>query len=718
MTNHPLFDLVKRISILLPLRHRNSARPRRRAVRMVPRPRMVSHHEKTRPSYRESGNARDRATPAEQQWPVVRYNEDLPSAEPHFEEEQLPAPADDEPARAGTLFAHTDTGYAFNGSPKDLRARCHLQAGLYSGRHQWQRRLVQTIKFEDARTIRRAMSIDISGAHLTRILSQYRLDRNEIYLPVLTGMTPGPILDIDASDGVQRRINVARRHENNEMITYQLTGLALHQEEENEFSPNVPSWTQPLAVSIYRFLSIPFLKKDSLEAYVKTIPDVPDEIYDFITGDEFLDEVVNQKNCYTLHVTYRPSRDSAEAVQDDILKISWPETFTNWTEISIKSHQDSTYASSEENSFSSILKGLKRFFSPSPMTYSIAAPILSSSGTSGATHVRVIAPEGSTIGSVAVSYADKEVPLLPRFVLPHSPYSTSHVLADNHSNPSVEVTYNYQQVEVLTHSNARTKSSAATSSTPEGNPTWAVNVSMNPGRGRFLAPAFMSLLLSLALVVLEHHLLRSSPPSIDESITLSLHRTTTSELITGIITHPKSRPTITSFPSIILSLATLYLVAPREHALVAETQALGRTITTISAAITFLYVTITPLHTSLNTCEGTLFCTTSIFLIFTLTYLTCRIVLIEASRVEALRLLSNLDNTHRFQSRRCSTQNNDQNTMPIISRKHRRRLLLIGIRHTLIGLATSGTLREQLSVTVEKWYRKATSSEPGDNPPT
>ena len=110
-------------------------------------------------------------------------------------------------------------------------------------------------------------------------------------------MTPGPILDIDASDGVQRRINVARRHENNEMITYQLTGLALHQEEENEFSPNVPPWAQPLAVSIYRFLSIPFLKKDSLEAYVKTIPDVPDEIHHFITGDEFLDEVVNQKNC-------------------------------------------------------------------------------------------------------------------------------------------------------------------------------------------------------------------------------------------------------------------------------------------------------------------------------------------------------------------------------------------------------------------------------------
>jgi hypothetical protein len=193
---------------------------------------------------------------------------------------------------------------------------------------------------------------------------------------------------------------------------------------------------------------------------------------------------------------------------------------------------------------------------------------------------------------------------------------------------------------------------------------------------------------------------------------------TTSEMITGIITHPKSRPTITSFPSIVLSLATLYLVAPREHALVAETQALGRTITTISAAITFLYVTIIPLHTSLNTCEGILFCVTSTFLVFTLAYLMCRIVLIEASRVEALRLLSNLDNTHRFQSRRCSTQNNDQNTTPIISRKYRRRLLFIGIRHTLIGLATSGTLREQLSVTVEKWYRKAISSEPGDNQPT
>ena len=216
---------------------------------------MIPHREKSRPPRREPGSTLDQAVQEKQQRPVEQHNEDALCTESHSGRtpssaptNNNPAPAgtpfeltdnetssatsqnDDAPVRAGTLFARIAGDCTFTGSPRDLLARCRFQAALYSGRNLWQRRLVQTIRFEDAQAFRRTTSIDISGDFLTLLLEPYRFDRNEIYLPVLTGMVPGPILDIDANDGGQHRINVARRHENNEAITYQLTGMALHRD--------------------------------------------------------------------------------------------------------------------------------------------------------------------------------------------------------------------------------------------------------------------------------------------------------------------------------------------------------------------------------------------------------------------------------------------------------------------------------------------------------
>lgn len=353
---------------------------------------MIPHREKSRPPRREPGSTLDQAVQEKQQRPVEQHNEDALCTESHSGRtpssaptNNNPAPAgtpfeltdnetssatsqnDDAPVRAGTLFARIAGDCTFTGSPRDLLARCRFQAALYSGRNLWQRRLVQTIRFEDAQAFRRTTSIDISGDFLTLLLEPYRFDRNEIYLPVLTGMVPGPILDIDANDGGQHRINVARRHENNEAITYQLTGMALHRETGAD-RLEAPVWAECLATAIYRFLSTPSRDRDSLEGDIKRIPDVPKNVREFIASDNFLDEVTNQRNYYTLHITYRPSRDDVEAVQDDVLKISWLEGRTN--------------PSTENRPFTSTLRSLIRFFSPVPKAYTIDTPILDNSGTS------------------------------------------------------------------------------------------------------------------------------------------------------------------------------------------------------------------------------------------------------------------------------------------------------------------------------------------------
>lgn len=284
---------------------------RRQVVRTVPRPR--SHHGTPHSPCREPGSTRDRAAQAEQQLPVEQHDEDAPRGDgpppagAPFEGTDNESPSatnqiDDAPVRAGTLFARLAGDYAFTGSPRDLLARCRFQAALYSGRNRWQRRLVQTIRFEDAQTLRRTTSIDISGDSLTRILEPYSFDRNEIYLPVLTGMIPGPILDIDANDGSHHRLNVARRHENNEAITYQLTGMALHQETGADHSV-APTWVERLATAIYRFLSTPGRDRGALEGDINRIPDVPEKVREFIVSDNFIDEITNQRNYYTLHIT-------------------------------------------------------------------------------------------------------------------------------------------------------------------------------------------------------------------------------------------------------------------------------------------------------------------------------------------------------------------------------------------------------------------------------
>ena len=178
---------------------------------------------------------------------------------------------------------------------------------------------------------------------------------------------------------------------------------------------------------------------------------------------------------------------------------------------------------------------------------------------------------------------------------------------------------------------------------------------------------FVSLLLSLVLIMIEHRLLWSASSQVGESIALELRRTPAYDIFAEITARTKSHPSATSFPSIILSLVTLYFVAPREHALVADNQSLGRTITTASAAFAFLYVTLAPLCTPAGARERTLFYTALALLAFALAYLAFRILLIEVSKSEALRLLLNLKRTNRFGSRRSTDKNDERGSTPTIS---------------------------------------------------
>ena len=267
----------------------------------------------------------------------------------------------------------------------------------------------------------------------------------------------------------------------------------------------------------------------------------------------------------------------------------------------------------------------------------------------------------------------------------------------------------------LTHSSMRIRSSGSPISTSKQTPTWTISANLNPGQGRFLVPAFVNLLLSLVLIMIEHRLLRSPSPQAGESIALELRRTPTFDIFAEVTTRIKSHPSTSSFPSIILSFVTVYLAAPREHALVAHTQAFGRTIAIISAIFAFLYTVLAPLCAPADTHEEVLFFSIFMLIMSALIYLACRILLIEASKTEAFRLLSNLEKANRFESWRPTEKDDEHSSAPTISRKRRWQLRAIVVLHTLISIVTAGTLMGQYNIAVEKWYKKATSSSADGN---
>lgn len=505
----------------------------------------------------------------------------------------------------------------FTGSDEALIQRCSLQGRLIKDRGQWQRRIVQTITFEDAQTHRRSMSIDVSGARLAAILDEWEVGNAPLYLPVSTGMLPGPILDIDASDGQGTVLSIARRHENNEATTYQLLavliGKALRQSECQAGS--LGSWVRNAAKTIYQYLMCQEKTSADVATELQGIDGIPGHVADFATSEGFLNELDYLKHYYTLHVVYAPPRDDENRVRDNVMKISWLERAARtrlgvWTLF-------------------------KSVFVPGPWPYAIDLPLFAGSKCGG-THIRLVAPEGLETGRLALAFGGQEIPLLPQAPVSASgmrPYTTPQTLSDDHSNPAVELTRNRRQVEILIHPQALddlerriVKGSASDAS------QWVMTATFNPDHHRFLLPAAINLIATVALLCVAQHFLWGPGAR------------------TGAVSDSPE------FLSMIPPLITMYFASPREHAIAEQFHAFGRMLVTFSAGAALLYAAVetydtfrSPVHClSLgrlpNLCVGVQasFFTVMTVCCLTILYLVVLMVAVNASHVDAFRLQKNL----------------------------------------------------------------------------
>ena len=530
-------------------------------------------------------------------------------------ESETPTPADEPAAITSGPLLDPDTG-EFTGSDDALIERCSLQGLLVRHRGRWQRRIVQTITFEDAQTHRRSMSIDVSGSRLAAILDEWDVGRTPLYLPVSTGMLPGPILDIDARDGRGAALSIARRHENNEATTYQLLAVLLGRAPLQPGSRTAAndSWIKVAAKTIYRYLKCQDKTPEAVVKEFTQIANMPDDIKNFATSADFLSELDYLKHYYTLHVVYTPTRDDERRIRDDVLKISWLERAAR-TRLGIGD-------------------ALRSVFVPGPWPYAIDLPLLTGA-KHGGTHIRLVAPEDLEIGRLAITFGGQEIPLLPqpaRKAADSRPYTTPQTLSNDHSDPAVELTRNRRQVEILARPRALAK---LEDRIPRNNnnsavpPQWVLTATFNPDHSRFLLPAAVNLIATVTLLCFAHH------------------------FSWGTASNPTPS---TAFLSMIPPLVTMYFASPREHAIAGQFHAFGRMLVTLSAGIALLYAALETYDTHrtsthclpprhpLDLCVGAQTSFTIVISICCLSilYLIVLMTSVNASHIDAFRLRKNL----------------------------------------------------------------------------
>ncbi|WP_199176392.1 hypothetical protein, partial [Actinomyces qiguomingii] len=573
----------------------------------------------------------------------------------------------------------------------ELMRRSAIQAELWSQhKNSWQRRTVETVSFEDDQSERRSLTLDVSTTRLLTIVESYQPATSKLYLPVSPGMTPGPILDIDASDSARRNLNIARRHENCEAITYLLIGLLVgNKSKDNPETVRDGSrdWIPKLATLFYRHLmeAPPVQKEESRSARttppttttkitttpttttttttttrtttfttttnhdsiamakhlvgeIGRIKGLPHDIRLRADSEQFLATLNDHLSSYTLHVIYalQGEDSSTRPRRDEIIKISWLERQQR-----------------------KALSTISHLLLPTPFAYGIHLGQFNKSRRGG-THFRFIAPAGTEIGRASISYAGEEIPLLIR---PSStPAATPAVLSDAESNPAIELVRNRKRLEILGHQpalkhleqdieNARAApdievSVDDTNTTDEGrspkadktNDTddytdylpWTVDVTLIPDRHRVIVPALFTLALTAVLLFIAW-----GPGG---------NHLSGSRL---------------DFITLIPPLMTIYLTTPQEHLITTEGQSRARL---AAAAAAFVAVIFGAWNTYRHSpCHSTSrsFWVTFIICVAAFLYLLVARLLAASSQVEAFRLRaylkknsSSLDNNYRTSSKK------------------------------------------------------------------
>lgn len=566
--------------------------------------------------------------------------------------------------------------------------RAEFQSAVYSARPLWLRRLVQTVSFIDDSTMRRSMSIDLRGRVLTSLLDRYTFGQDSIFLPVLTGMVPGPILDIDASSCARQSLNVARRHENIEATTLQVVGVIWTSLDDQQRVRDDQPWIEALALSVHHFLTyrqetreqlvgrligeraaLAFHKYDEHSPQPAGPSDrsqtsdddrspagsrIPSAQYrrqllDLVRQDDdaalrdapqpvldmLLFGILDQGGGEVRTSTYS-FLDEIEAQKNrytlHLVYVPGKDSQDNVLDDVIKVVWLDKYAPPRPTTDSHMRRNRRHWlneFWPLPKSYTVPVPLFSNDSATVATHLRVLAPEDMTLGRISVVrggllHKEREE---DRLLLHHWPQPSSQSSPQPPPpSPTLSNTPHEPVVELIAnaHQAEILRHHRRTHASEEG-----------PEDQRGDVWTEWQVLVGLN----PRRRFFLAPALVNLLLTLAL--------IIGIhaATRHPCRPNdhVTLLIGIILPALTLNLAIPREHALITATQSLGRTLAFTASAVSALYAI--SISFRLPACiHESLFWVAAVLLGLSIAYLLTRITLIECSTIEAFRLRHNLRN--------------------------------------------------------------------------
>lgn len=634
----------------------------------------------------------------------------------------------------------------------ELVRRAEFQSAIYSARSLWQRRLVQTVSFIDDSTIKRSMSIDLRGDFLTTLLDRYTFGWDAVFLPVLTGMQPGPILDIDTSSCARQSLNVARRHENIEATTLQIVGTIWTSLDDGYRNPHDQAWVRSLALCVHHFLTS---RKETREQLVRqligeraalTLNEHDEQSsQSAVAGDQsgasdgdqpptdshisstqfrrHLFDLVRQDAGAALHTAPEPVVDILIfGILDGSGGADNPPPYSFLDEIEAQKNRYTlhlVYVPSE-GSQGSVLDDVIKIawldtyapprpaidshkrrhrkpwlmeFWPSPKRYMVTVPLFNNAATAIATHLRVLAPEDMTLGRISVVRGDlqnKEKNKEDRLLLRHWPQPQPPSQSSPQPPPLSPTLANAPHDPVVELiANAHQAEILRHNRRPH-----TAEEGPEDQRGDIWTEW-------RALVVLNpRRRYFLAPALVNLLLTLAL--------IIGIhaTTRQPCRPNdhVALLVGIILPALTLNLAIPREHALITATQSLGRALAFTASICAAVYALLLAFNYQ-GLWQTVIFWFAAVLLGLSIAYLLTRITLIECSTIEAFRLRHNLKNLGPT-----DLQRDDVPQFSCLGRRLRFKLWRLGFRELALRAVGASASTPSSLDRIANWWDKAVRS--------
>lgn len=388
----------------------------------------------------------------------------------------------------------------------------------------WIRRRVETIKFVDQLTLRRKVTFEIDRTRLAQYRALWNIEGIS-YLPLVSGMIPEPLLDIDLVDEKNESYPLAKRRENAEVTALSLLGYILFGLQ-RRFNANA----QQLKVHLWAHILYKWLfKTQYYENYLPVEQEssfresLPDDMPPFV--EDFLDRMRSVFRGFLGQYTLSIVAGQNESREVKLIKLSYLARLHSNTRGEVQNRGQKTGPR----------HGIFSLFGTSYLL-----PLPGFGQHNGACHARIDAPDGVVIDDAHLlkGYSEFSINRERLFDSNTTVHYWEPIKYRDQSTDDfhAEMIFDRRRVEVHDHQLSKSVVPAQSEMS-----IWQLKIDVNPVRSRFHVPAIALLAPETALLLNANFIGKLS--GVDDSLTQSLGLFTAALL--GYVLIPKEHETLT-----------------------------------------------------------------------------------------------------------------------------------------------------------------------------